>query len=115
MSIEEFVHSGARNAWIKDGDFSIYIRRSHRVDENDSLVQYLDLANIENSKAKLRGKGAFWSLLERAKKLVLADPKLIGILVESIQNKKLVTSLLAHGFTKLPHQGGTVTVILKLK
>ena len=99
MNFDTFVKvDSLRNAWIYERDIAIYVRRSIRFINNQS-VKCLDIGSVEVVE-KRRGKGVFTAFLSRfekeAKKLNRA------VFVESILEPRLVRFFIQRGYSRHP-------------
>lgn len=86
VDLEEFMGSPARVAWVREPGIALYVRKAlpHRLERGI----HLELANMH---ADHPGRGALTALLE------LLEPRL-GLLVENIQNPRLVGYLERRGY-----------------
>lgn len=106
MSLDEFLESSFRNAWIRIGIFEIYARKSFRMIDGKK-VYCLDLANIENREYRKRGQGYFRDLI---KALAKTQRGTFGALyTESVINTRLAASLPSMGFSDAAGHEDTVS------
>lgn len=88
----------ARNVWLNEPKFSVYIRRSMRY-INGEKIPCLDLGSIEVDEEE-RGKGvlkAFLLKMENAAKQMNR-----AVFVESVLEPRLIPFLLNRGYLKYP-------------
>lgn len=86
-TLDSFLKSKARNAWIVHSGFdSLYVRRTERFG-----FTTLDVANVE---AIEPGKGAFTRLVQRVR-----SKYGLGVYVESVLQSRFGVKLLKMGFT----------------
>ena len=86
-----------RNAWLREPNMSVYVRRSVRIlGNNRDIVPCLDLASVEVDESK-RGTGILTKFLRRFE----AEAKSLkrAVYVESIQEPRLREFLLKNGYT----------------
>ena len=95
MSLDAFMVSPLRNAWVSSPGFSaLYVRKARRL-LRGSLVDTLDLASMEAAEP---GSGALTRLVAR---LRAKYPSRV-LYVESVLNERLPGKLLALGFERVP-------------
>lgn len=94
-TIQEFLASGRRNAWVRDGQMNLFVRRSTRAVQSVAgprVVQAFDLANMEQPQ-DLRGQGRLWALIEQLDRELPSGFQILYI--ESVLNDRLAASLRA--------------------
>lgn len=85
-----------RNAWLKHGSFSVYVRHASHMIEGQ-MSSCIDIANIVNYKEGHRGRGGFWRLIATIKAQV-AGSDVQYIYIEQVLNKQLVASLMQRNY-----------------
>jgi len=98
MNLDQFVaNENLRNAWIRERDIDVYVRRSIRMlHRSTTATPCLDIASVEVREDR-RGQGVFKAFLTRFEK----EAKKINraVYVESILEPRLVTFLTARGYS----------------
>ncbi len=88
-----------RQQWIHGMYASVYFRKSYRF-LGHLKTQSIDVANIEVHKPKFRGQGVFTGLLDHLERLNQL------IVVECIQEPRLIPFLQKRGYVVFPHSNG---------
>lgn len=100
MIFDTFIDSPKiRNTWIYERDIKVYVRRSTRYIDGNSVL-CLDIASVEVLE-KRRGQGLFKAFLNRVEKAAAAMNR--EVFVESILEPRLLQFLLKRNYTLVPN------------
>lgn len=94
MTLEEFLVSPLRNAWIAEPGIAVYVRKAIRLSGLSPLA-CLDVANVEVEKERQR-QGIFRNWLAKAERV--ASPRFECIYAENVHNEHLPAFLESIGY-----------------
>lgn len=100
MTLDQFLQSKSRNAWVTFKTLDVYVRRGHH-HINNTVTGTFDIANVVNAE-QFRGAGQFWSLISH---LVTTLPPATIILIENVHNTQLAKSLRDRNWTEVDADG----------
>lgn len=92
MSLQEFLESSLRNAWIVDGFIDVYVRKSKRIIDG-KMVDCFDVASVSVQEDQ-QGKGLFTDFMR-----MVIERMDCCIYVESILNPAVERICESLGFT----------------
>lgn len=94
MTLEEFLSSPVRNAWLSEPGIEIYVRKANRY-VDDNVVPVLDIANVGVDGEQQR-RGIFKNWLSKAE--TLASGKFGYVVIENVVNAHLPAFLERSGY-----------------
>lgn len=98
LDLKGFLLSPLRNAWIKEPNLKVYVRKGHHA-INGAMASTFDIGSVMVEKQK--GRGTFWRFTEYLQREL--DPAVFQYLyVESVLNERLADSLRTHGWIEIP-------------
>lgn len=90
MTLQQFIQSTQRSAWVWHGTLEVYVRRdAHYVER--TLTSFLTIANVVNRAET--GKGDFWRMIEAVERWAT-----LPLRIEQALNPRLAASLRARGW-----------------
>lgn len=97
MTLEEFLSSQQRTAWLSEPGIRIYARKGNRMFDG-FVTACLDVANVEVEESMQR-RGIFKAWLSKAEDLAVG--RFGCVMVENVQNEHLPAYLLRCGYVAL--------------
>ena len=94
QTLEQFLESDLRNAWIKFECIQIYVRKSQRINlhKHNRKTPAVPVFDIANMSASITGTGAFTKFLHHLENL-LKSTKFQTIFIENLMNDRLCAFL----------------------
>jgi hypothetical protein len=108
MKLKHFLDSKDRNGWLQYGTLHVYVRKSRRRIEGESLQPCLDIATAE---CKTPGQGGFSNFLAHAIALCPFE----YIYIENVLEERFQQFFLKHGFIRDQHHPSDYCFYKKVK